>query len=185
MRGSAIAEMGPALILLFIVILFPMLDLIGLALKYADCYYLFNALVREAGVGTTVVEKTSVSGTPTGEIKCYDITCSTDNVPPPTGRGSMQLIISNWQKSGLGIFANVVPGSITQTASVNCTEGSPNARWVHVQMNVSCNPFLKLPLPGQIPGLTAPATFQFNGASVVENDLNYQSPSLTNCTSCS
>ena len=39
-KGSAISEFGPALFILFLVVLFPLIDILGLALSYGICWYL-------------------------------------------------------------------------------------------------------------------------------------------------
>lgn len=49
-RGSAIAELGPALFVLLILIFFPMLDLMGAAADYAFANLLHNAEIREIAV---------------------------------------------------------------------------------------------------------------------------------------
>src|SRR5271170_7598244 len=117
-RGGAIAEFGPALIIIFLVGLFPLLDLLGLALKYADCYFLYNAVAREASVATTIHQNPN---TTPPSITSVDLSASTS----PTG--SVNGVIKNWQQSGLGTFANVSQAP-TQVCTVDNSEGTATAR---------------------------------------------------------
>lgn len=161
-RGGSIAEFGPALFLIFVVALFPLLNVIGLALKYADCYFLYNIVSREAGVATIIHQNPSTNPP---SITSVDLSASTNP------NGSVNNVIKTWQQSGMGAFANVV-STPTQTCTVDNAEGTATARFVHVQLTVICNPFLKLPLP-PIPGFSAPITFQYNGRTTVENLRNF------------
>jgi hypothetical protein len=162
-QGGAIAEFGPALMIIFLVGVFPLLDLLGLALKYADCYFLYNAVAREAGIATVIHQNPNV--TPPA-ITSVDLSAST------TPTGSVKAVIKTWQQSGLGAFANVT-STPTQVCTVDNTEGTVTARFVHVALTATCSPFLSLPLPVNIPGLTRPVTFNFNGRTTVENLRDY------------
>lgn len=55
-RGSAIAETGPAMFLFFILIFFPLMDLIGLAAIYCCGWYANFMCVRELSVRKKVDE---------------------------------------------------------------------------------------------------------------------------------
>lgn len=49
-QGSAITETGPAIFILFIMILFPLIDLMYMALAYSIVWYLNHLEVRELAV---------------------------------------------------------------------------------------------------------------------------------------
>lgn len=70
-RGSAISDFGPALFVLFIVILFPLLDIIGLTFSYGLCWYLnfkiSNQVARckkidEPKIAQLEIDKVSATG---------------------------------------------------------------------------------------------------------------------------
>ncbi len=60
-KGSALTEMGPALLILLTMIFFPMLDVMGMAASYCSCVYLNSTQVKEASV-ISASDATSVSG---------------------------------------------------------------------------------------------------------------------------
>jgi hypothetical protein len=53
MRGANIAEFAPAIIVFFLVILFPLIDFIGVATGYATCYFATRQAASAAGIAST------------------------------------------------------------------------------------------------------------------------------------
>jgi len=157
-RGSAITEFAPALFIFIMVFFFPFLNLIGMAISYADCLYLDTLLLRQAAIENVLVLDNST----TPPALKPDLTASTS----PTG--ALNNVINNWLKLGLGRFAST--GSVpVQTCYIDLTEGTPKVRFIHVNLAVECRPFLQIPFPLPVPGLNAPVTFRFSGRSVIEN----------------
>lgn len=153
-QASAITEFAPALILLLLIFLFPLMNLLALALSYTDCLYLDFLLLRQAGL-----ERVLVMG-PNGKLQT-DYTCSTDP------NGSLNKIITAWQNSGLGRFAGTA-NAPQQTISVDLTEGTQNVKYVHLNLLAEVRPLLAVPFPYPVPGLNATVTFNFSGRSVIE-----------------
>lgn len=52
-RGANIAEFAPAIIIFFLVILFPLIDLIGVATGYATCYFATRQAASAAGISSS------------------------------------------------------------------------------------------------------------------------------------
>ncbi|MBX3138002.1 hypothetical protein KF707_17375, partial [Candidatus Obscuribacterales bacterium] len=52
-QGANIAEFAPAIIIFFLVILFPLIDLIGVATGYVTCYFATRQAASAAGVSTS------------------------------------------------------------------------------------------------------------------------------------
>lgn len=160
-RGGTLAEFGPALFVLFMVFFFPFLNLLGLALSYADCLYLDFMLLRQAALENVLLLDKSTNP-PSFQP---DYSCSTD------ANGSLNKIIQAWRTNGLGQFAST--GSVPrQKIWVDLTEGSNKLKYVHLELQVDVRPFLQIPFPIKVPGLNAPVTFNYNGRSVIENIPN-------------
>lgn len=157
-RGSAITEFAPALFIFIMVFFFPFLNLIGMAISYADCLYLDTLLLRQAAIENVLVLDNST----TPPALKSDLTASTS----PTG--ALNNIINNWLQLGLGRFAST--GSVpVQTCYIDLNEGSNKVKFIHLNLQVECRPFLQIPFPLPIPGLNKPVTFKFSGRSVIEN----------------
>lgn len=183
--GSSIAEFGPAVFLILVVILFPMISMMMMAVKYADCLYLFHMVARQAALEPILVLAPNPGTNPTSQSKYINPV----DVSKITGNTSNTAkLISNWKAGGLGQFAGVVPSpapsggvsieGIGLKASVDLTEGSPAGKigtmpifneYLHVSMTVKCRPFLPVPFPVSVPGLNADVPFQFDDRTVIEN----------------
>lgn len=159
-KGSALTEFAPAMFILIMVFFFPLLNMIMLALSYADVLYLDNLVLRQAALENVLIKDASA---PNGFTT--DLRCSTD------ANGSLNTVIYNWQNSGVGKF--VATGSTPkQTAYIDLTEGSATAKYIHVDLTADVKPFLTLPFPMLVPGINAPVTFKFSGRSLIENIPN-------------
>lgn len=157
-RGSSIAEFAPALYFLLIVAFFPMVDLIGLLLSYADCQYLHFTLVRQAALENVLTLNTATSPA--------SLNVDTSFVTNPSG--TFQGLITGWY-NGIGHFTTRSLNDISVQASVDLTVGSPTLKFVQVVTTVVCNPVVPIPFPIGLPGFNQPATFTMSGKSVIEN----------------
>ena len=142
-KGSAISELGPALFLLFLVILFPLLDLIVLGLTYCSCTTLNDLQADKAAL----LPK-SQADSDGGPIKT--------EVP------------SVWQKTGFGSLVKLASQPTTQIDY----EPSNGAVYVVVSTTCVAAPFLAIPFIPGIPAVSAPVTFTLKARRVVEDPTN-------------
>jgi hypothetical protein len=161
--GQAIAEFGPAVFIIIIVVLIPILDLLFLGVAYAAGWYENHLVVRE--------------------VVCHD----------PTDGAAINTATANsttaWQNSGLCLGLGgptkcnvqntvqfyivdsvsdeilggpVLAGSACQPHEV--PPGSGDFHWVgyaNVQTQITVAPFLTLPWIGPCQGINQPITFTF------------------------
>ena len=139
--GGQIAELAPALLILFIVILFPMVDIMYLGIGYCAGWYLNQMTVRA---------------------------CSTvKKAQYPVAEANMK---TAWESSGLALFtrAGVVQNkasTVNYGTSIDRETGKP-MQMVQVDTQVAITPFLSL---GGVPfmaamnidGLTRPIIFRY------------------------
>lgn len=148
--GSALTEMGPALLLILMMIFFPMLDLMALAASYCSCLYLNFQQTKEAAV----VQFTDAQST-SGQVQ----------------KG----VVDAWQHAGVGVF---VKTTTTPHTSVSYRNGQQDPqtkvvdKFVDVTTTVTCQPFLTIPFPVSVPGLNAPMTFTMTSEAQMENPDN-------------
>jgi hypothetical protein len=142
-RGSAIVETGPMLYIFFILIFFPLMDLLAMGCQFGCAWYCNFITCRELAVtkaGTWSNPPPSGATTPTGFSGPYVVDYQA----------------SNFQNSSLAAFVKVK--KITQTAATNPTTIPPPA---NTQQTVICyttvtgQPFIWIPLPFAAPGLNA------------------------------
>lgn len=145
-RGSTIAELGPAVWLLLLLIFFPMIDLMGLGVSYGCCAYLNGWQTHEASL---VPWNEALNNT--GAVQ--------KNIP------------DSWKNSAMGAFAHTSdPPQTIVTYRNGQTDGNGIVdKIVQVETHVTCNPFLHMPLPAGIPGLTAPMGFVLIAERPMEN----------------
>jgi hypothetical protein len=154
-RGT-LAEFAPALYVLLIVIFFPMLDIVGILLSYADCQYLNFILTRQAGLENILSLN---NATPPALQVSYAF------VTDPNG--VFRTLINNWY-NGIGHYTTRSLGDINVSANVDLTQGTAKLKYVTVVTTIVCNPLLPIPFPYAIPGFNAPETFTISGTSVIE-----------------
>jgi len=162
--GSQIAEFAPSLIILFLVILFPMLDIMYIAMGYCAGWYLNHITSR----GCSTVPFT---GTPaTGGPYPASVITNLNNVWLGTSFSSF---------CGASIVSN--GASAVPVAGVTDTMSEANnlpTLMVEASTSVKVQPFFTLPTMWlmsslQIDGLTRPVTFNyFDRVPVQENGLN-------------
>jgi hypothetical protein len=150
-KGATLSEFGPALFLIVIFGLLPVLDAIFIGIDYASARYLNELQLREA---QKLPRSNAIS--PNGTV--------------------ILTIPGQWQSSLLGGLANGKQPVVTvidykpvpwQPVGSNQTA---NFWFATIQTTVSFRPFLSIPFFQMIPGLGAPITFTVSGRRPVENN---------------
>jgi hypothetical protein len=131
-----IAEFIPALVVIFIVILFPMLDLLYLGLAYACGWYCNHLVVREVAC--------RIPNTATG---------------PGTAAGDAT---AAWTNTGLAHFIGANAGAVTNAVSFTPGAAGQGPISCTVTTIVTVQPFLPIPMFMQIEGLNKPVKFTFS-----------------------
>jgi hypothetical protein len=130
--GSTIAETGPSLMILFIFIFFPMLDLLAMVVQYSAGWYLNSISAHEVAC-----------------LRQVDPTTGADNWQPALNAES-----SFFCSTGLGKFLQVSTNNISQTATIIAGANPPA---VEVVTTLPISPMLHVPFFGHsVPGLNAP-----------------------------
>ena len=160
-KGS-IAEFGPALILILIVFLFPMIDLIYLGIAYAAGWYCNHLVIREvachnpcdaAAMGTCITTATNAWGASglsnfIGNPNVVNnVTFTT--VTKPTAGGNETV-----QSSGL-------PYPVAAPVITPAPGNSTYVGYCTVTTSMAVKPFVSLPWIGDVPGINQPVTFNF------------------------
>jgi hypothetical protein len=160
-KGSSIAEFGPALILILIVFLFPMIDLIYLGIAYAAGWYCNHLVIREvachnpcdkAAMGLAINSATNAWGasglsTFIGSPNVTNVVTFIQVTKPVSGGSET---IGNTVTFPTAVPLPTVVGN-TSTYTGYCT----------VTTTMSIKPFLSLPWIGDVPGINAPISFTF------------------------
>lgn len=132
--GHEFAEMAPALFILLVCILPPMIDLIYLGIAYAAGWYLNHLEVRE--------------------VAC---------VPPGQENAAVARAKAAWEASTLAAFIkgqeiSVTPQQLNIKPPPPSDDGPDTARVTTV---IRVQPFLQIPFLGSIPGIGAPIDFSY------------------------
>ena len=146
-RGSALAELGPALSILLLMLFFPLVDALALGASYASCMVLNYCQLREAAF-------------------CSRTEAQNENGPVRAG------IPDTWQKEGLGQFVNLAEPVKTKVSYVDAgNPGSPGMQdqYVQVTTTIVASPFMVVPVFPGIPGLGAPVKFQIATERLLES----------------
>lgn len=146
MRGSAIAELVPSIVLLALTF-FPMIDLLGLSFSFGCGWYLNFLQVREASV--------------TAKVRGGNL-LNADEVA-----ASVCQIEQQWAATGLGQFLH--QWHVQQSCSLADANGDTTLQLIQVSTSLSVSPLLQVPFVGPIPGLNAPVNFTFSAQRPVEN----------------
>jgi hypothetical protein len=130
MSGSQIAELGPALIIILVVVLFPMINLIYLAAGYASAWYLNHLVVREIAMIN-----------PNNDAQVTDQENS---------------ITSNWANNGvanfIGIYSHNYQTKVSHGTPVY-TPSKTNPELVRLTTTVTVRPLFYISLLKDIPGV--------------------------------
>ncbi len=136
--GSGTVELAPALVVIFIVILVPMLDLLYLGLAYASGWYCNHLVVRE--------------------VACRD---------PNSSTAAANAATTAWAATGLAKFIGAGTGAVTNNVTflLNSvptvpTPGNPPTS-CSVATLVTVQPFLPIPFFMQVEGLNKPVIFSY------------------------
>lgn len=139
-RGTALSEAGPALFLLLMFALFPLIDVIYFGISYYSVLTLNDLQLREASKSAK-----SMAVSNTGEV--------------------IAGIPNKWAGSAMGGLAKLTAPPITNVDY----KLSEVAVYVTVTTNVSIEPLLKIPFLTKIPALGAPVEMKVARTKVLEN----------------
>lgn len=79
-------------------------------------------------------------------------------------------VVTPFTNAGVGQFMHITGSSHVPVNIGQPTDGERMK--VQCDSTVTCAPFLQLPIPGSIPGLSGPVTFRFSSERPRENDLD-------------
>lgn len=139
-RGTALSEAGPALFLLLIFALFPLIDVIYFGISYYSVMTLNDLQLREASKSAK-----SLAVSTTGEV--------------------IAGIPNKWGSSAMGGLAKLTNPPVT---SVDY-KLSEVAVYVTVTTNVSIEPLLKIPFLAKVPALGEPVAIKVARTKILEN----------------
>jgi hypothetical protein len=147
MTGSAISEMGPALLILLTFIFFPMLDCLGAAAIYGSTLYLNIMQTKEASV-----------------VPASDATSASGQV--------QKGVVDSWLNNGIGKFAKVTKypeTKVTYRDGVTDSKTKITYKVVTVDTKVTCSPLVTIFWFTPVPGLNAPMEFKAVSEAQMEN----------------
>ncbi len=144
--GNQMAELGPGLLILLLSTFFPLVLLINLAITYGSGYMLNNLQIREAAVN-----KKSEATDPNGNV--------------------MKNIPTNWKTMGVGRYCSLVndPQTSVGYKDGSTSDGGSTDKIVIVTTTIQTKPMLEGMNFADIPGLTTPATWNYQSEAVIEN----------------
>lgn len=151
-QGSAIAETGPALCILFLFLFFPLLDLISIPMSYCSCATLNDLQLREAV-----------------------------NLPRSQALDSSGLVKKKipdaWRTAGIGQFVSLTEDPKTDISYKDGQSDSNGVqdKYVIVTTTLVSRPFLTMPFFFGVPGMTMPMTCSITTRRLLENPGNFNS----------
>ena len=138
--GHEFAEFAPALFILLVCIVPPMLDLLYLGIAYAAGWYL-------------------------NHLQCREVACA----PPARSSDALARARIAWEASTLARFVKGrEAGSVVTPKDVNPNDDNVIPDTISVRTDVLIQPFLQIPFMGSIPGIGAPITFTYNSERTQE-----------------
>lgn len=156
-KGSQLAELGPGLLVLFIMTFFPIMLLIAIGVTYGAGYTLNDLQLREAAV-----------------VPKYEAIAADGNVK--------KNIPQTWKSMGLGQYTSLISfPETTVTYKKGMVDGAERQDWkVVVTTRIVAKPFVSMAVPflPNVPGLSAPMEFLYSGERMVESqeDAEKESP---------
>ncbi len=171
--GSNMAEFGPAMIIFFLVTLFPLINFLGFAMGSATAYMAAKQCATRASTQSTFTDALAVVQTESATF-----------VNSGLGRFAKMVPIGGIGGSGINLTIVATPygGGTASTNAVNtklATAATPDTNTYEYKVQASYNigPFINCsPLPwiGSIPGLgpPAPMTFTATGSAEFPEGLN-------------
>jgi hypothetical protein len=177
--GGQIAELGPALFLLFLVVLFPMFDMVYLGGAWASGWYLNQTEAREVASAVPDTTNVPLQSNPTPACPAgVDVT-------PLLASGTTQPYINidaklaYWQSSGMSKFCS---GNQTHLWIYYHSIANPNG--LNAQPPIICDfsittttvavrplvvvPYFNQIVPGGVPGLSQDIAFLYSSTQVQE-----------------
>jgi hypothetical protein len=143
-KGAAIAEVGPALFLLLLMCVFPLLDLIFAGCAYSGCMLLNDLELREA-------------------CRVPSSACDTE----------LTAITMNFCNSGIARFIGIEGQPTFQVNYEDDAQSQGGAAvnnvYVTVATTLIIHPFLTIPFFNSVPALGAPVTYTIVGRKILEN----------------
>jgi hypothetical protein len=151
MKGSAITELGPALFILLICILIPLLDLLYLGMGYCFGYFLHSTEIRELATNKPWPVDGGVAATQALQRADNDFVTNS---------------------CGLASFLGISPSNLTTTVmhpnfgassyiAAPSSGGNIQPGTVSLTTTISIRPWLYLPFFSHVQGLGANAVFSF------------------------
>jgi hypothetical protein len=180
--GTNLVEIGPALFILIVVIMIPVIDMLALALAYASGYYLNHLVTRECAV-----HDPTASGNPNATTGQYAIPTavtiaettwkksmlaglaqatkapSTEQVTYVDTKGTSYVNFFNCD--GVGNVTPTVPPA-PATNAVAAAGATPALNVVNCQVvtTLQITPIFVVPFFSSVPGLGAPVNFTYTGS---------------------
>lgn len=149
--GSSILELPGALLILFFFVFFPLLNVLGLGIKYGACVSLNGFQLHEAAL-VPKSQATASNGT----------VC----------RGIPQ----QWLSGGMGAFVNPPSMPVTQVTYRDGEKTDDTVdKLVTVKTTVEISPFIPVPFLPNIPAFSAPVKVTIEGERPLENPFNFES----------
>jgi hypothetical protein len=149
-RGGAIAETGPALLLLLVLVMFPLMDVLYMACAFGFSWFLHSAEIRELSVRAPKPAEAAANLTKVDTDFCNN---------------------SAGIAKFLGIDASTM-GTKIQHPTVTFDPPSavdPNGQ-VRLTTSVVIRPWLMIPFFMSVPGLNADMTFKFDSIKPQEEN---------------
>jgi hypothetical protein len=145
-NGSTMAETGPAIMILFMFLFFPLVNILAMSVAYGSCFTLNDVQCREAAT----LPKTQAENAG-GIIK--------------------KQIVEQWKHTGLGAFVQSQGDPKTNLAYfAGAKDGNGSQdQYVEVTTTVTARPFVTVPFFFPVPGMSAPVTFTISNRRMVEN----------------
>ena len=158
-KTGSIAEFGPALFVLLVLIFFPMIDLIQMGVAYMSCNFMNEQQLNHLSTNLQVVTNTSSSGFPA--FSAYSIGIAVNDL------NTFRTFLNH---SAFARLANIVPlGSISATNIIGPVyRPTENTYYVQFSTVITSNPFLFIPFFHGMPGIGAPVTYTIAGERPVE-----------------
>ncbi len=158
-RTGSIAEFGPALFVLLVLIFFPMIDLIQMGVAYMSCNFMNEQQLNHLSTNLQVVTNTSSSGFPA--FSAYSIGIAVNDL------NTFRTFLNH---SAFARLANIVPLGSISAANIGQPIYRPTENTYYVQFSstITSNPFLFIPFFHGIPGIGAPYTYTIAGEKPVE-----------------
>ncbi|MBX9667840.1 MAG: hypothetical protein K2X93_09495 [Candidatus Obscuribacterales bacterium] len=165
--GHATAEFAPAMIVFFLVILFPLINLIMFAAGYGTGYLCAKQCASRASTQNTFSEALAVVQTESDTFV-------------QSGFGKFAKLVKNGGYNGSGVDLSVVSVDINSGTVTNHSKNVPlgslatpdtSTYEYKVEATYDVGPFMNLsnlPFIGSVPGLGLPATLTFNTTASAE-----------------